>query len=159
MKLNIKIILLFLAITSYGFSQTSNIKEIGAFLSSKNRVSDNSKAKIQSLVKDLYPSIYVNNDKVVVKGENPICLYTDLSSLKTINTIKNKTENIDFVAIRIKSKSELNSMIDLSVFKDFVNLKYILLVFEFNIDPNQIDKMVTSGSESQSVFYKIEIQS
>ena len=55
--------------------------------------------------------------------------------------------------------SELNSKIDLNVFKDFTSLKCVLLIYEFNVNPSDINKMVTPANENQLVFYKIEIQS
>lgn len=159
MKLNFKIILLFLSISSYSFCQTTTVTEIGSYLSSKNRVADKNLVKIQSLVKDLYPSVYVNNQKIVIKGDNPVCLYTDLSSLNTITNDNVSSGTIELAVVRIKSKSELNSKIDLNVFKDFTSLKCVLLIYEFNVNPSDINKMVTPANENQLVFYKIEIQS
>lgn len=159
MKINLKMILLFLSFTGYSFSQTNSIKEVGEYLTnSKNSVATNATDNFQNLLTNLNPSVYINKKIVTLKSDQPICLFTDVQSLNYLNTLSFPYKTIEFVSIRVKSMSELNSKIDLGVFNNYGNLKYILLIFEFNIKPSDLIKTVIA-SDKQNVFYKIELQS
>lgn len=132
------------------------LKEKGT---SANTFSSTEATIVKSFLRDLKPSVYINNQVVDAKSDSPICLYTDLKSVKSINSLGISSKSVEFVSIKIKSKNELYAPIDMTIFNEFSNLKYILLVFEFNVTASDLSKVVTNTKENQYILYKVEIQS
>ena len=64
--------------------------------------------------------------------------------------------NIEIVTIKINSATELSSTIDLSVFSNFKNLKYIYIVSSVSTTDVALSKMILNYDEKYSIFYKVE---
>ncbi|WP_396193468.1 hypothetical protein [Flavobacterium sp.] len=148
-------ILLFIATVVSGYSQNSRLMDVNDFLKKSNT----EVTKLQGYLTNLNPSVYLVNEVITKKTEKSSCLYTDVKSVKSINTIGLDTKSIEFVSIKINSKNEIVSPIDLSFFSQFPNLKYIVLEFEFEVSQSEAQKSISKASENQSVLYKVEIQS
>jgi hypothetical protein len=148
-------ILLFIATVVSGYSQNSRVIDVNDFLKNSNT----EVTKLQGYLTNLNPSVYVVNEVITKKTEKSLCLYTDVKSVRSISTIGLDTKSIEFVSIKINSKNEIVSPIDLSFFSQFPNLKYIVLEFEFEVSQSEAQKSVSKASENQSVLYKAEIQS
>ena len=154
-KRNFILTVLLLIATVGGYAQNSRVMHVNDFLNNSNR----EMTKLKSYLHDLNPSVYVYNNGVAKKTENSLCLYTDVKSVRSINTIGLQTKSIEYVSIKINSKNEIVSPIDLSFFSQFPNLKYIVLEFEFEVSRSAAETSVLKVSENQSVLYKVEIQS
>ena len=148
-------LLLFIGTVFSGYSQNSRVMYVNDFLKNSNT----EVTKLQGYLTNLNPSVYVVNEVITKKTEKSLCLYTDVKSVRSISTIGLDTKSIEFVSIKINSKNEIVSPIDLSFFSQFPNLKYIVLEFEFEVSQSEAQKSVSKASENQSVLYKVEIQS
>lgn len=156
---NFILTILLLIATVGGYAQNNSVKHVNDFLNSQTSASNTEISKLKSYLKDLNPSVYVFNNVVVKKTENSLCLYTDVKSVRSINTIGIDDKTIEYVSIKIKSKNDIVSPIDLSFFSQFPNLKYIVLEFEFEVSRLAASTSAIKASENQSVLYKVEIQS
>lgn len=155
-------ILLLLASFSLN-AQTGKVISVNDFLAnqSASTTSSNSEtvSKLKNYLKDLKPTIYVSNNIVTQKSENALSLNTDVKSIRTINSVGINNNSIEYVLIKIKSKNDIISPIDLSVFNEFANLKYIVLEFEFEVSRSAAEMSARDANENQYVLYKVEIQS
>lgn len=152
---NLILTILLLIATVGGYAQNSRVMHVNDFLKNSNT----EVTKLKGYLTNLNPSVYVVNGAITKETEKSLCLYTDVKSVKSINKIGVDTKSIEFVSIIINSKNEIVSPIDLSFFSQFPNLKYIVLVFEFEVSQAAAETSASKGSENQSVLYKVEIQS
>jgi hypothetical protein len=164
---------LFLFVFSFSFvslsAQNGNsvppvIKEIKTYISSlktgdkKMKVSASNSQHIENLVFGVQPSIYLNSGSKKIYGDNPVKLFTDISSLGGISSSVLSKDAIEIVVIKIKNTSELNSKIDLDIFSNFNNLKYIYIISSINTSEQNITNMFINYKNQYSIFYKIEIE-
>lgn len=157
---NFILTILLLIATVSGYAQNNRAMHVNDFLNNQSSTSNTETiSKLKSYLKDLYPSIYVYNGVVGKKAENSLCLYTDVKSVRSLNTISINDKAIEYVSIKVKSKNDIVSPIDLSSLNEFPNLKYIVLVFEFEVSRSAAETSVINTKENQSVLYKVEIQS
>jgi len=108
------------------------------------------------LLHKLQPSVYFYEGKVKTYGEKPTSLFTDATSLNRLSGSSFDKNHIKIVTIRISSPSDLNSTIDLLVFSNFKNLKYIHIVSGISATEQDIKGMIRNSNGKQSIFYKID---
>lgn len=111
---------------------------------------------IESLLSKVQPSIYLHSGIAKTYGEKPICLFTDIQSLSSLNNISIPKANIEFVTITLQSQSDLNSTIDLKIFSDFKNLKYVQITSSIQTTEQSITKMILNNEEKYGVFFTIQ---
>lgn len=146
-----------------GNSATPEIKEIKTYISSlktgnkKMKVSASNSQYIENLVFGVQPSIYLNSGNEKIYGDKPVKLFTDISSLRTISSSNLSKDDIEIVVIKIKNITDLNSKIDLDIFSNFNNLKYIYILSTTNTSEQNIANMFINYRNQYSIFYKIEI--
>ena len=63
--------------------------------------------------------------------------------------------NIEIVTIKINNSNELNSIIDLSLFSSFKNLKYIHITSNVPASETVISGLAQNFNAKYSVFYSI----
>jgi len=124
--------------------------------------------QLQRLVSEITPSVYLsNNEDMKAYGETlPVVLYTDVSSFPMLNQEKREFENVELIKILIKSPNDEHAKLDISKLISFENLKYVQLVFKYNICISNNDvcaeaitnSMLTWLAESKlKVFYVLSI--
>lgn len=152
---------LFLAFSKISSAQTlensSKVKEVSSFLSKLKTTSVSEYEKLDALLYKVNPAIYVYDNTLKVYGQNCTVLFTDIAS---INYIKNNTipsSNIELLQIKIKKNTDLNGKIDLSVFTDFPNLKYIYIFSETATSESYINQMFINYDSKYSLVYKINL--
>ena len=89
-------------------------------------------------------------------GDKPVCLFTNLQSLRSINDPNIPRDNIEIITIKIQSQSELNSTIDMNLFSDFKNLKYIQIISTVSTTEAIITSMIRNNEEKYNVFFTIQ---
>jgi hypothetical protein len=164
MKENFILTVILFMTTFFGYSQNSKLINVDDLLKGKltNEVKITDRetlVKIKSFVSDLKPSVYIYNQIVDLKSDKPVCLYSDIKSINAIKSLKFPTNSIEFVSIKVKSRKDFNMPVDLNVFDGFVKLKYILFVFEYDVNPADLPKVVIDEDELHFVLYKVEIPS
>jgi len=120
-------------------------------------ISNNSnRLRVECLIKDIQPSIYISSENGIDSyGENPICLFIDAKSLSNNRLNDLKINQIEIVTIKINDRIDLNSIIDLSVFNHFKNLKYIYILSSVKSTEADIIKLVRNNESNYYVFYDI----
>ncbi|WP_396140431.1 hypothetical protein [Flavobacterium sp.] len=111
--------------------------------------------QLRNLVTTVQPSIYFFQGVVKTYGNAPTKLYTDASSLSQVNNLISEKQDIEIVTIRINTESDLSSFIDLSVFSNFTNLKYIYILSNVETTESVIVGLIQNNDERFSLFYKI----
>ena len=117
----------------------------------------NNTENLEDLVFNNQPSIYYYNGSVKTYGEKPKNLFTDAASVNQLNQTNMLKNNIEIVNINFNTASEANQFIDTNSFSTFKNLKYIYLVFNFQISDEKIRNIIRNHNDKYIVFYKISI--
>jgi predicted ABC-type exoprotein transport system permease subunit len=166
-----KIFLLFLlplfTATIYAQSSSSNIvipqvMEVSLYLSSM-RVSEqnlnstySNSQNLENLIYKAQPSIYFYSGVVKTYGERPSCLYTDFISLKNADNSSILKTDIEIVKLKIKDSNDLNAVIDLAFFSNYINLKYIFIDSNITINDQNVANMIRNYDGKYNIFYKID---
>jgi hypothetical protein len=169
MKQKLLLILMLVSLCTVGFAQSGRSSESGAivvtdvnsilFPSTSARMVSNSEvnaARVRELITQVQSSTYYFEGVVKTYGAVPTNLFTDLSSLNQVNNSITQKENIEIVTIRINTASELNSTIDLAVFSNFPNLKYIYFITKLNTSSANIAGHLANYDNRFNIFYKLD---
>ena len=98
--------------------------------------------RIENLINNIQPSIYVESDGLKTYGLKPVSLFTSVKNLSKTKNISSNKENIEIVNIRINTFDDLNSDIDLSKFNGFKKLKYIYIVSDIKCNEYDIKPII-----------------
>lgn len=112
--------------------------------------------RLKSLVTQVQAATYYFEGTVNTFGSAPVNLYTDLGSLNQVGNAITQKDNIELVTIRINTASELNSTIDLAVFSNFPNLKYIYFITKLNTTDSGIASRIVNYNSRFNILYKID---
>jgi hypothetical protein len=142
--------------------RSSQVMEVSSYLaylktselSLRNSISNSN--RLEQLLKEVQPALYFFRGEVKAYGQSPTSLYTDSSSLSTIAAAINSKETIEIVTIKVNQNSDLNMPIDLSVFSNFQNLKYIYILSTVETSGSIISGLVRNNNLRFGVFYKID---
>ncbi|MES2284235.1 MAG: hypothetical protein V4547_01020 [Bacteroidota bacterium] len=112
---------------------------------------------LNGLVYDLLPSIYFQQGKLVgTYKENPIVLFTDISSLQSLSESNPLYNKIEIISIKIKKPADLQKALRISDLTAFDNLKYIYFLCDFNICPDQIQNMSCVNEKISAMIQRAE---
>jgi hypothetical protein len=141
------------------------IREISSFLTTASSVSSARATtgisgintdQLRNLVTTVQPSIYFFQGVVKTYENAPTNLYTDANSLSQVNYLISEKDNIEIVIIHINTSSDLSSVIDLSLFSNFPNLKYIYILSNVETTKSVIVGLIQNNDERFRLFYKID---
>ncbi len=110
--------------------------------------------RVETLIKDIQSSIYIEFDGVKTYGLKPVSVFTSAKNILNIRKFDIKKENIEILNIRINNFDDLKSNIDLSVFSDFKKLKYIYIISDIKCNNTDVESIVKNIG-SYIVLYKI----
>lgn len=156
------IVLLLIFSSASGYSQSNrrvNIVHKNEFLNSLRVNSSRNSSLYEdglSLINDLKPSVYLINNELSVRGENPVRMYTDVNSLSNANRAALPIRDVEIVVINITRTSELLSPIDLSVFSGYKKLKYIYFKVSFDFEVQTLTNLIRNWNPEVVLFYSIE---
>ncbi len=112
---------------------------------------------LNSLISDLLPSIYFQQGKLVgTYKDNPIVLFTDISSLPSLSDLNPLYKKIEIISIKIKKPADLQKALRISDLTAFDNLKYIYFLCDFNICPNQIQNTECINEKISAMIQRTE---
>lgn len=112
--------------------------------------------RLRSLVTEVQSSTYFYEGEVKTYGDAPTNLFTDFSSLNQLNNSISLKHNIEIATVRINTASELNSTIDLAVFSNFPNLKYIYFITSLNTTSDNMANKIINYDPRFSILYKLD---
>ena len=170
MKQKLFLVLILVSFCSSVFAQgttsgTIVVRELNSFLSSAsnglsarsiNGVTSLNTGQIRDLIMEVQPSIYFNSGVIKTYGDTPTNLFTDFSSLNQVDNSIALKDGIEIAIIRIYTTNELNSTIDLSVFSNFRNLKYIYFLTNMDTTGQKIASNIINYDSRFNIFYKID---
>jgi len=112
--------------------------------------------RVKSLLKDLQPSVYLRAGVTNNYGDEPVCLFTDVSSINLIQVVDEQHRNtVELITININESIDLNGNINMSLFSVFPNLKYIYIISSVDTTPRKITNMFSQVNSQFKVFYNI----
>ena len=143
-------------------NQESQVIEVNAYMAylrasevSARNLNSNS-IRLKNLLEEVQPAIYFRSGEIRLYGENPTSLYTDVASLQTILSRITANESIEIVTISLSQSSDLRNPIDLSVFSNFPNLKYIYIMSTVETSGSIISDLIRNTNSRFGVFYKVD---
>jgi hypothetical protein len=143
-------------------TQESQVMEVNAYMAylrasevSARNLNSNS-IRLKNLLEEVQPAIYFRSGEIRLYGENPTSLYTDVASLQTLLSRVTANESIEIVTISLSQSSDLNNPIDLSIFSNFPNLKYIYIMSTVETSGSIISDLIRNSNSRFGVFYKVD---
>ena len=113
---------------------------------------------LESLIKDVQPTVYVCNT-ITTNGETqPVCANVKAGSINQIIVENPLFNQVELIMIRLKNPSDLNFVLDLAKLTSFTNLKYVYFLCEFQSGIEVVQKLFIPKI-GITVFYKVSIPS
>lgn len=153
------LVMLFVAFPIVNFSQNFKIQNTEDFFRyvQGSEVTRNSNShSIKSLIKDLHPSIYLDNGRVKAFGENPVVLFIDAHSISKLKELNLNSNQIELVTIKINQKSDLVYLMNLDVFQQFPFLRVIHFSIGFDCNSETLTNSVRTKDIKYTLLYSIE---
>ena len=128
-------------------------------------LTENEDARLQTLVWDLHPAVYLVESELKVYGDNPVVLYVDAASIKMLAGAEEVFEEVELITLKLRSAKDESAKVNVSQLKAFTNLKYILVQYEYDacgggdacLD-KKADTAITLPAESDvEVLYQLSI--
>jgi len=143
-------------------AQDTQLMEVKAYLdylktsevSSRNSIKNSN--RLEQLLLEVQPAVYYLTGEVKTLGENPTALYTNSSSLNAIDNATIERATIEIVTINLSQNTDLGRPLDLSVFSNFPNLKYIYILSNIETTGAVISSLIRNSNSEIGVFYKID---
>jgi hypothetical protein len=138
------------------------VKEYNGMIA-QMKASDNADVKaeaihIESLAFSLLPKVYIENGIESYSGSDPICVNIDAASVDRLYVSNTAFNKVELIAIRIKSQSDLNFVLNYSSLQDFQSLKYVEFLCDFNCDPTLLKSVLSNFPDKGiSIFYRVSI--
>ncbi len=104
--------------------------------------------------KNLNPSIHIENNQIKVQEANATCLYLDYASIGSIDTTLQNKKTVHYIALRVKKQANVKTTIDLSKFSNFVNVKFIHIIFEYEISDSEAVSIIKVPTIDCNVIYE-----
>ena len=143
-------------------SQGNQLMEVKAYLAYLKtsevsaRNSNSNSNRLEQLLREVQPAVYYLSGEVKTYGENPTALYTNSVSLGSLDNAAIAKETIEMVTITVSQNTDLSRPLDLSVFSNFPNLKYIYILSNVETTGTVISSLIRNSNPKIGVFYKID---
>ena len=140
-------------------NQLMEVKAYLAYLKTSEvsaRNSNSNSNRLEQLLREVQPAVYYLSGEVKIYGENPTALYTNSSSLNTLENASIEKATIEMVTITVSQNTDLSRPLDLSVFSNFPNLKYIYILSNVDTSGTVISNLIQNSNPKIGVFYKID---
>lgn len=116
----------------------------------------NDRSHFYDLAFKLHPTIYLKNNivkKIYGDGIIKKITFEDTKSFGMLNNQDSKYKDVELITIKLTSKTDLNTQLDLSNSSVFVNLKYIYLKSNFKLK-SEVVKNFIKVSPNVRILYK-----
>ncbi len=142
--------------------QGSQLMEVTTYVAylrtseASSRATISNAIRLERLLGEVQPAVYFLSGEVKTYGDNPTALYTNSGSLNAIADAAVSKETIEIVTITLSQSTDLNRLLDLNVFSNFPNLKYIYILSNVETTGNVISNLIRNSNANFGVFYKID---
>ncbi|WP_222104889.1 hypothetical protein [Flavobacterium anhuiense] len=147
--------LLFFLMTNFSFGQIENVDSYLTNL--ENSGQDSKLSNLKHLLYGLQSAVYASSGELKVYGDQPTALFTNNTSLNSLNTTVSLKGDIEIATIKIEKAADLNTAIDLNSFSGFEKLKYIFIISEVETNPTLINNLIKNNTSKYILLYKISI--
>lgn len=153
----IGLIILLILIPSTSFAQKYEIFELNHILNTNNKSQSKTEPidveRLRSLVYDLHPTVYFEDQQVKQYGEGKIVkaeVYPDSYSL--LQDINSQYNSVEVLIFKNDEGFLPNIAFDIAKFKSFESLKYIYLNCTSNCSQSQIQQMFTNAENVKIIY-------
>jgi len=112
-----------------------------------------SRAHVESLMKEVQPSVYLSSGTVTHNDANPVNLYTDVQSLPQISAATPGAASVEFVTVKVKSAGDLSGGINLAPLASLQQLRYVYILSEVNTPSSTLVQSIQNANGNFQVFY------
>lgn len=126
------------------------------------RVSSNDVDKLEKLIFDNLPTIYLKSGEINIKGESPKRIITDVDSWKSLLEIK-QPETIEVIIVQFRQKTDLKQSLNLDLLQQFSSLDRVFISGHFSIcDESKTDcelkqvESILKGSPKVDIIYNFQ---
>jgi hypothetical protein len=156
----IKLILVLMIIISRISLNAQDVVELDVFLARNNASHDpaidaNTK-HLESLLKEVQPTIFVSANEITSSGANPLCVEVEASAINQLYLGNSLFSRVEVMIIRLKDPADLNFKLDLTKLSGFLSLKYVYFLCEFECRSEEIQKLITPKA-GITTLYKVSI--
>jgi len=122
--------------------------------------------KIQSLVEELQPSLYVKQASIEQFGDQSSrVVFCEISSLERLYELNQEYQTVEIIRISVSNPSELSYSMDFKNLESFASLKYIYIVFQYDVCgglsqsciAGYANAMIQNISPKVKLLYKLDI--
>jgi len=122
--------------------------------------------RLQSLTRDLHPTVYLTNGEQKVIGQgSPLLVICDAASVNLLYKETPAFNQVELIRLTINSPEEQNMMVNLLQLKSFSSLKYIYLLFSYdacggrttNCLAEKVGGMVQGVSSPLTILFSLAI--
>lgn len=151
-----------LILFSSGFLTAQPVKEMGTLLEEMKQSSDAElqaqAARLESLAVDLQPTVYIDADGIRAFGDSsPVRAKAEVGALGKLYTDDPLFSQVELITIKLKSKADLATSLNLLTINGFPNLKYIRILCEFNCSASQVESILSGTKSGVVVCYVVSI--
>ncbi len=153
------IVMMSLLLPFLGFSQDFKIIEVKEYLKSEQKTESarvTMTTSVKSLIKDLHPSIYVNNGTVNTYGKSAKVVFTDPQSVSKLKDLKLDMSQVELVTIKINKKEDLLNPVDLTVLSEYPTVKTIFLSVSFDCSVESLYALIKNNKTGYTILYTVE---
>ena len=164
-------LVLVLLVLGFGLTgQAQQIHELKSYMNEMRSSADPALAaegaRLKSLVSDLHPTEYLNwGQQKKASGGDPVVVRFDAKSVNRLYGNNPAYQNVELLKVKVGSPDELKSAIDLSRLPSGGSLKYLIIVFTYDVCGGGTDKclsgkvrdMVTGAESPVVVLYELSI--
>jgi hypothetical protein len=157
-KLSMALIILLISATLHAQVVMELKSYIEQMKASADPAAASNAAHLEKLVKDIQPTVYINNT-IVANGElQPVCANVKSASIDQLRSDNPLFSGVELIRIRLNSPADLNFILDLSNLPGFTKLKYVYFLCEFKCGIEDIQKLFIPKS-GITVIYMVSIPS
>ena len=152
------VVLISLLLPFLSFSQDFKIIEVKEYLKKEQKATSANvvTTSVRSLIKDLHPSIYVNNGIVNTYGKPAKVLFIDTQSISKIRDLNLNLSQVELVTVKINKKEDLSTPVDLSLFSSYPTVKVIHLSVSFDCTEEMLTNLIKNNKTEITVLYSVE---
>ncbi len=145
------VLLLFVISVTVTQGQVTDYKQLLSSITDAGEV-----AKLESLVSDLQPTVYISNSEIKSFGEtSAVCAEVDAQAVGQLKLANPLFEKVELITVRVERPEDLLVSLDLSSLQGFKSLKYVQVLSTVSCTAEQINKIITGSKPGVVVFYLI----
>jgi hypothetical protein len=151
--------LVIIGLSAYGQTAVELKSKLIEMKGSEDTLISKEATKIESLVYNVQPTLYIQQGVEKTYGETPpVRVTVDAQSVNNLKDANQLFSQVELITIKIDNPDDLNLSLDLTALPGFTNLKYIHFLCSINCAPGDIAKLYTLNP-GVTVFYIFSLPS